>query len=162
MHIENFWYKLIEAARKKDIILDGLTVPFIVGAYEHINPGFVAGGNAVQKLLAEIAASGTEEKAVLKYSPNNQYIITLRDAAFCKAHLAKQLVFKNKKRKPSLYATTEVAFFGNTIEAISKALNEEYKTFMARGTFSWDDKLRGWQTFSDAEMEVINEAANQK
>jgi hypothetical protein len=131
-----FWYNLIEDARKTDIIIDGLTIPFILGAKKYIDPNFDIVDNSIYELLNEIANSETDEKAVLKYSPSNQYIITLRETRFCKENLSNGLVFKNKKGDNALYVTTYVSSFGNTIEEISKALNEVYKRLMKKETFS--------------------------
>lgn len=159
MSKKNFWYKLIEAARKSDIVIDGLTIPFFIGAYKYADPGYGVSSNSIYELLKEIANAETEEKAVLKYSPNNQYIITLRTAEFCSDKLSNELAFKNKKGNKALYVTADVALFGNTIAAISRALHEEYKTFIERDTFSWNDRVRTWHSFTDTEKNVIAEAA---
>ncbi len=159
MSNRNFWYNLIEGARKTDIIIDGLTIPFIVGAKKYIDPGFNIVDNSIYDLLTEIANSETEEKAVLKYSPGKQYIITLRETQFCKENLSNELVFKNKKGNNALYVTEYVTALGNTIKEISNGLNGIYKRLMQNQTFSWDDRVRGWHTFNDLEKTVITEAA---
>lgn len=159
MNHENFWYRLIEIARKKDIIIDGLTIPFMLGAHRFINPDYSISGNSITKLLTEIAGSDTEEKAVLKCSPTNQYIITLRNVPFCKKNLSGTLSFKNKKGIESLFITEEVTVFGETIDDISKALHQEYKFCLTEEAFSWDDRTKSWSKFNDTEKEIITEAA---
>jgi hypothetical protein len=159
MHSRNFWYNLIEVARRTDIIIDGLTLPFILGAQKYINPNFGIDNNSICKLLTEITNSENDQKAVLKYYPGNQYIITLREAQFCKENLSGELVFKNKKGDNALYVTEEVTTFGNTLREICKALNEEYKKLMEKETFSWDDSVRSWHKFNDTEKNIITRAA---
>ena len=153
-----FWYNLIERARKADIIIDGLTIPFIIGAKKHLDPGFIIDDNSIHELLTEIVNAETDEKAVLKYSPNNQYIITLRDVHFCKENLSTELIFKNKKGNNALYVTKDISVFGNTIQKISKSLHDVYKNQMEKETFSWDESARRWQKFTDVEKNIITGA----
>lgn len=159
MSDNNFWYRLIEVAVKSDVILDGLTIPFILGAKKHINPNFEIDDNSIYDLLTEIAGSETGQKAVLKYWPNNQYIIVLREPEFCRANLSNELTFKNKKGDDALYVTEYVSSLGSSLEEISKALNEEYKRLMEKETFSWDHIVRSWHKFNDVEKDIIIEAA---
>ena len=49
-----FWYNLIEVARKSDIIIDGLTIPFIIGDKKYLNPDFTVADNSIYELLTEI------------------------------------------------------------------------------------------------------------
>ncbi len=162
MSNRHFWYNLIERARKSDIIIDGLTIPFMLGAKKLLDPSFNIDDNSIQELLAEIINSDTDEKAVLKYSPTKQYIITLRDAQFCSENLSDGLVFKNKKGNKVLYVAKAVSVLGNTIQKISKALHDEYKNQIERETFSWNEGARRWQKFTDAEKEVIATAIQQQ
>lgn len=155
-----FWYRLIELARKTDIIIDGLTVPFILGAKKILDPTLTIDDNSIHELLTEIVNSETSEKAVLKYSPNKQYIITLRDTVFCNENLSGDLVFKNRKGHHSLYVTKDVAVFGATLKKISTSLYELYKNQMEKEAFSWDDQARRWQKFNATEMGVITDALN--
>ncbi len=156
---QNFWYSLIELSRNKDMIIDGLTIPFIIGAKKYLDPGLEVNDDSIFSLLTEIAESETDEKAVLKDCAGNQYIITLRSKQFCKENLSGAQQFKNKKGKHSLYVADNVSFLGDSIREISKSLNEKYKGLFQKGTFSWNDKKMSWNKLSDIEMEVIDEAA---
>jgi hypothetical protein len=153
-----FWYNLIELARKSDIIIDGLTIPFIIGAKKQLDPDFIIADNSIGELLTEIVNAEVEEKAVLKYSPNNQYIISLRDARFCKENLSAELIFKNKKGNNTLYVTKDISIFGNTIQKISSSLHEVYKNQIEKENFSWDERARRWQKFNDTEKNIIIES----
>ncbi|MEO7523441.1 MAG: hypothetical protein ABIT58_05065 [Ferruginibacter sp.] len=97
MSNQNLWYNLIELSGKKDIIIDGLTIPFLLGAQKYLNPGFIISENSISDLLNTIIHSDTNEKAVLKNCAGNQYIVALRSKQFCKDNLSDALVFKNKK-----------------------------------------------------------------
>ena len=159
MNNQNLWYSLIELLRKKDIIIDGLTIPFILGAQKFLDPSIVIGDNSIFELLTAIVHSDTNEKAVLKDCAGNQYIIALRSKQFCKDNLSDALVFKNKKRNESLYVANNVAFLGDTIKEISGSLNEKYKGLFVKETFSWNDTKMRWSVLSDMEKEIITEAA---
>ncbi|MFT3912064.1 MAG: hypothetical protein QM737_21745 [Ferruginibacter sp.] len=159
MNNKNLWYSLIELLRKKDIIIDGLTIPFILGAQKYLDPSMVIGDNSIFDLLTSIVQSDTNEKAVLKDCAGNQYIIALRSKQFCKDNLSNARVFKNKKRNESLYVANDVAFLGDTIKEISNSLNEKYKGLLERETFSWNDTRMRWSALSEMEKEIISEAA---
>lgn len=153
------WYKLIGQSRKKDIIIDGLTIPFILGAQKFLDPAFIIDDNSIFNLLSSIAGSDADEKAVLKDCSGNQYIITLRDSRFCKENLSGALAFKNKKGKPSLYVAGNIVFLGKTLKEISQSLNNEYKGLFKKETFSWQDNKMSWHTLNDIEKEIIRESA---
>ena len=156
---QNTWYKLIEVCRKKDIIIDGLTIPFILGARKYLEQGLEINDDSIFSLLTEIAHADTNEKAVLKDCAGNQYIIALRSSDFCKENLSNARIFKNKKGNDSLYVSSDVAFLGKTLQEISKSLNEKYKGLFIKETFSWNDSRMSWNKLSDIEKEIITEAA---
>ncbi|MEO8770420.1 MAG: hypothetical protein ABI402_10060 [Ferruginibacter sp.] len=160
MSNHNTWYKLIELLRKKDIIIDGLTIPFILGAQKYLDPGLVVNDDSIFNLLTGIVHSDTNEKAVLKDCAGNQYIIALRSIKFCKDNLSNARVFKNKKGNDSLYVSNDVEFPGKSLKEISTSLNEKYKGLFIKETFSWNDSKMSWNKLSEIEKKMITEAAN--
>ena len=159
MSNQNFWYNLIELLREKDIIIDGLTIPFIIGAQKYLDPTLEINDDSIFLFLTGIVHSDTNEKAVIKDCAGNQYIIALRSKQFCKDNLVTARVFKNKKGYDSLYLSNEVAFLGKTLKEISKSLNEKYKGLFIKETFSWNDSKMSWNKLSDMEKDIIKEAA---
>lgn len=155
-----FWYHLIEVFRSKDLILDGLTIPFILGAQQYIDKNAELDYNAVAGLFTAVAGADLPEKAVLKDCAANQYIITLRTNEFCRENLQHALIFKNAKGRASLYVAEYLMWLGKNIDEISKALFNEYKGLFQRKTFSWHDRKLSWQELSADEILVIREAAN--
>lgn len=162
MNHQNFWYRLIELSRKKDIIIDGLTIPFILGAQKYLDPALEINNDSIFKLLSGIVQADNAEKAVLKDCSGNQYIIALRSTQFCKENLSNALVFKNKNNNDSLYVANDVAFLGNSIREISNSLNEKYKGLLIKETFSWNDRKMSWNKINDLEKEIIREIVSAK
>ncbi|MEO6669506.1 MAG: hypothetical protein ABIN36_08520 [Ferruginibacter sp.] len=158
MSNQYFWYKLIELLRKKDIIIDGLTIPFIIGAKKYLDPKLEINDDSIFNFLTEIVHSDTDERAVLKDCAGNQYIIALRSRQFCKENLSNARIFRNKKGNESLYVTNDVAYLGNSIREISESLNERYKGLFAKETFSWNDTRMSWNKLSEMEKQIVTEA----
>ena len=80
MSSNNYWYRLIQQAKENHDIFNGLTIPYILGAYKRSFPEYIIDKNSVQRLLLDLLDSQNELTAVLeKCGLINQYVIALRN-----------------------------------------------------------------------------------
>ncbi len=156
--LENpFWYRLITNLKANGEILNGVTIPFILGAQEIKDNTLVIREESIYVLLTEIMNSSTELKVILQNCEDiHEYVIGLRDKYFCEHYLKSDLSFTNEKGDKTIYVALTAIKLGNTIHEISNNLTKKYWNYLKNNYFSWDKYNQTWRIFSQRERDLIS------
>jgi hypothetical protein len=150
-----FWYKLLKLMKKEGIIENGLTIPFIFGAYKIINRPF----HNIQELLDEIHNTPIDKYPVLqKCFEIHQDVVVVEEKWQYNAKNIKEIKIKSLNSNNYLVISTNTNI-GNTVEKISSSLTSLYGKAIENETFSWSNNKKEWIAFNDKEIELIKSIA---
>ena len=153
---QHLWYKQISYQKKKGLISNGLTIPFLIGTYELCCSYLVRQQNPIKFLFDEIINSEIGFCAVLQKCPNiNQFVIGIEDREFCEKHFKREICFKNAKDNKILIITQNASELGSDLMKIVDALNVLYIENIDLGKCSWNSKDRIWQEFNEKDKKII-------
>lgn len=154
-----YWYSLIQLLKTKGEIKNGVTIPFLIGAYRLVNIGFENNKSCIHELLSEIYNSTTELKPVLQNCDDiRQYVIGLKTKDFCDKNFKNEFTFKNKAGEKTLIVTQNANSLGNDIESISNSLYQKYHERLQNETYSWRPYKENWEEFNDKEINLIKQS----
>lgn len=155
---QNLWYDQISYLKKKNVISNGLTIPYLIGAYKVSGYSLNSQKNPIKLLFDEIINSQMEQYAVLQKCPYiNQYVIGLDNKEYWDKYLRKLITFKNKKGDITLIITQNANELGDNLTSIVDKLNEQCKDSLILNRFSWDNNSKIWREFNENEKNLILE-----
>lgn len=158
MSSNNYWYRLIQQAKENHDIFNGLTIPYIIGAYKLSFSEYIIDKYSVQRLLLDLLDSQNELTAVIeKCGLIKQYVIALRNHQSLEDNFQDETHFRNDMGVNNLFVIHEAKVLGNSIEEISVSLTDMYKNYLSKDEFSWDSE-HGWMPFSERDKKTIAQA----
>ena len=150
-----FWFQLINYQKSKDIISNGLTIPYIIGAYQICNRNLNS-NNPVQSLFLKIIESELNHCAVLQMCPNiRQYVVGIDDRQFCEQYMLTEISFSNIRGQSSLFITQNARQLGSNFDKVVEEFYRLYKTHINKQEYSWNKHDGIWQQFSPDEVALI-------
>lgn len=149
------WYNLIERKKNNGTITNGLTIPYLVGAYSEITKS--GSKDALIDLISDICNTNMNHKAVLQYCGDiNQYVISLKPLEFCIEYFDQTTAIKNQQNVASLYISPSATNFGFSKSDLIDNLWLKYEDPIINNKYSWKSLSQSWESFSDIEKEEIH------
>lgn len=160
---QNLWYKQISYQKKKGLISNGLTIPFLIGTYELCGCNLVGQQNPIKFLFDEIIKSEIGVCAVLQKCPHiNQFVIGIESTEFCERFFKKEICVTNAKDKKKLIITLNASELGSDFMKIVDVLNVLYIEDIELGKYSWNNADKLWQEFNEKDIKIILSAKESK
>lgn len=149
------WYNLIQGKKNNGSITNGLTIPYLVGAYSTLTKSIKK--DALIELITDICNTNMNQKAVLQYCGDiNQFVISLKPIEFCLANFDKNASLKNNENDNSLYISLSATDFGFTKSDLIDNLWRKFEEPITNNKYSWKSLTQSWEPFSNQELEEIN------
>lgn len=153
------WYNLISTFKNENMINNGLTIPFLIGAYQFKSIGEKT--FSIQSVLSEIVNSRTELKPVLQHCPDiHQFVISLKSEEIYNTDFKEDFAFKNPFGERTLVITQNASALGSSVEDISNSLFPKYASCLQAKEFSWSGYEQTWKRFNDKETKLIKTVFN--
>ncbi len=146
-----YWYKLIKGLIAKGDITDGLTIPYLFGAYAVIEQPF----KSIDQLINHILNSPTDIYPVIQKCDRIEHqVIILEDKKVCNKTYKTDVKFESAKKDNILYISSNTSL-GKTIEQVCQSLKVEYDNPIQREEFSWSKTKKKWRKFEPEEIQFI-------
>lgn len=153
---QDLWYKQISYQKKKNLISNGLTIPFLIGTYELCGCYLVGQQNPIKFLFNEIINSEIGVCAVLQKCPNiNQFVIGIESREFCEKYFKKEIYFDNSKDNKILIITQNASELGSDLMKIVDTLTDLYFENIDLGKYTWNNGDKIWQEFNEKDKNRI-------
>lgn len=150
-----FWEKLLIQLKEQRIITNGITVPYLVGAYSltfHSTPN----KELLQEVISILINSSSNSKPVLQFCGDiNEYVIGLKSSEFCTSNYSNDTFFLNMENDKTLFITGNASNFGKTEKELIENLWKRYQTQIESKCFSWRAMNQKWELFNEAEVNRI-------
>lgn len=154
---KSLWYSLLTTGKRKLGWKDGLSIPFLVGAYSQKRENDYGSLEGLKEIFEEIKTTiGTEEIGIVKcngYKTMDVYMIqVLSDIAEGQARIVRE----NQVFEDRIYTTlADVSSFNSLVEK----LWDMYKDPIMKGNFSVQNDFRGdhWRPFNGEELTMIGD-----
>lgn len=153
-----FPLKLIQALKEKGIIKNGLTVPYLLGAFKYPNVNYITKKD-LKSLLDNLINSDTSQKPVFYYCGEdiNEFVITLESNENCQNNYITDIVFYNTNGQKGFYILENAKKFGATKDELVDNLWNRYADVIKSHKFSWKSLSQSWEQFSEFEITNITE-----
>lgn len=147
-----YWYTLIRYLKRIGTIENGLTIPYLYGAYRRLGIEI----NSIEYLLNEILNSPAPFLPVIERCD-----IIHKDVL--QLEMAKE-VKKNRKDQVQIFSENGdnilvISYntkLGNTVKQVSNALSGLYQKQIDKENYSWNNDIEDWQKFTDFDKECID------
>lgn len=145
-----YWYKLIKLLKGKGIIETGLTIPYVMGAYEVLDQPLQNIDELIKKLVEEEI---DKYPVIQKCIKIKQDVIMVEEKHICNKW-DRDVKFESKSRKNKLFISTTTNL-GTTIDTVASKLIGLYGNQIKDKTYSWDNEHKQWIKFSEEEVNLI-------
>jgi tRNA uridine 5-carbamoylmethylation protein Kti12 len=150
-----FWEDVITNYVKKNVITNGLTIPYLVGVLK-VKYSMKPTKETLSELISNLISSTSENKPVLQFCPEvNEYVVSLRSEVFCETNFKTEIFFRNVSNAKTLYITQNASQFGKTKEELVNSLWDRYGEQMEHNLFSWKPIKQQWFPFDENEIQRI-------
>lgn len=148
------WYRQITYQKKNRIITYGLTIPYLIGSYQIC--GETLPKNPIEFLILEIINTDLDQCAVIQKCPYiRKYVVGVEQRQFCETYMRKEIQFKNSKGQTTLIVTQNAKELGNDFKGLINQFEKLYKPYTAISKFTWNNKIKSWENFTQTEIEII-------
>ncbi|MES2772925.1 MAG: hypothetical protein V4722_01985 [Bacteroidota bacterium] len=154
-HIENpDWYKLIKAFKAAEPpykISTGLTIPFLIGAYELLGSPF----RSVEDLILTILNSEIDKFPVIqKCHYIQKHVLMVEGKEICNKTYRKEVKFESPTGRNILFISSNSILLGKELPKVIWNLSTEYSDPIRKCEYSWSN-AKGWKSFDEKEKEII-------
>lgn len=145
-----FWYKLIKTLKANGTISTGLTIPYIYGAYEAIGEPF----SNITELVDHVLLNPIDKYPLIqKCHVIQQDVLMVEKREYCNKYV-KAIKFENSNRDNSLFISPNTDL-GKTLDKVYSNLTALYSNPIERKHYSWNNREKTWQKFSEDEIKII-------
>lgn len=149
------WYKILKLFKTVEEpyrINTGLTIPFIIGAYQLRDKPF----ENINSLIDYIIDIVIDKYPIIqRCHVINKHVVMVQEKQVCnRGYHTKYPKIKSKTSKNILFIST-ISNIGKTCGEICHSLNFEYKETIKRNEFSWSKEDKQWRKFHNREIELI-------
>ncbi len=153
-----FWNNLIQDFKEKNIIANGLTIPYLVGAMT-LKYKLSPSKETLIELINNLINSNSTNKPVLQFCDDiNEYVISLKTEEFCETNFKTEYFFRNVANAKTLFVAQNASQFGKTKEELINSLWEKYGEQIQHKLFSWKSLKQQWFPFGLLDENRIKEA----
>ena len=146
------WYTLTRHLKKAGTIKNGLTIPYLYGAYQHLGYNITS----IEDLLTEILNAPAPFIPVIERCDDIKWDVLQLET--------EKDINKYRDGQARIYDENGNNFFvvsyntnlGNTLKNVANALSGLYQKQIRDRDYSWNNEIKRWQKLSPSEIESIN------
>lgn len=156
----NLWRNLISKLKAKGEIEFGLTIPYIIGAYNYYGYKF-KDGEEISQLLNFIKNGDDPDCAVIQRCPGiHKHVIGLDVASFWMKNMkSTRFIEKNTGDKElKIVVTLNAEGLGSNRDDIVNSLKKLYQEAICDSKYSWSNSEKIWKEFSNETISTIEAA----
>lgn len=151
------WEKLLIHLKEQRIITNGITVPYLVGAY-FLTYRSTPNKELLEEVISNLINSSSNSKPILQFCGDiNEYVIGLKSSEFCATNYSNNTFFLNIQNDKTLFITSNASNFGKTEKELIENLWNRYQSQIESKCFSWRAMAQKWELFNDAEVNRIKQ-----
>lgn len=152
-----FWTELINQLKEQRVYVNGITVPYLIGAYS-VAFQLTPKKELLEEVISILINSSSNTKPVLQHCGDiGEYVIGIATIEYCTLNYPNETVFLNEHNDKTLFIKDNAKHFGKTENELIENLWKRYQTPIESKKFSWRGK---WEEFSEVEKSRIQKIIN--